>query len=312
MFKKICCFLLVTLVHQFSFSQGGGILPPSLVGPPSKSPIQTNIEFIKDTGNYEQQSVNILFRPKPNGWFLSSDYNNTKLGDSAITLEDGTKVDQSLESLQLRTGYSFLSRNNSEWAVMFGYGSNSDQLFKDSDDNTIQASVIRVSKEAKGRWISGAFFNNNLSIGFPILPVFAYLYQPSKKFRLMIGVPFLNLNIRSDSGLNFFLLLTPGNARAELSQSIKGPIAVFSGAEWATENYQHVNRTSNEEQFFIERNNIFLGLRTPVYKGLMLKGLYGYRSNSKYFQAEGIFDDAEKKFNLQNSGYFALNLFANY
>ena len=38
-------------------------------------------------------------------------------------------------------------------------------------------------------------------------------------------------------------------------------------------------------------------------RGLMLRLNVGKRVNTRYFQAEGVFDDAERKFDIPNSEY---------
>ena len=311
-------FTLLNLFPHQSWAQGfGAILPPSLFGPPVTSPVRLNSTHTFDTSrtdtpSYKNNQWNLLYSPQPTGFLATGSYNETELGDQNILLEDGTEVGRITKALQVNLGYSYVAKDKSLWSFLSGFGSASDQLFARGRDNTIVASVVNVRPGQTSRWIFGAFFNNNLNIGTFPLPIIAYMYRPSKTFNLVTGLPFVSLRWGSFTGSSLFALATPGNARFVLSQGIWGPIAVNASWQWRTENYQHAQRQNEDSQFFIERQLLQVGLRAPVAPGVLLNLSYGQRTESRFFQAEGIFDQTDAKFDLQDAQFFNLSINARF
>ena len=131
---------------------------------------------------------------------------------------------------------------------------------KKSSDNTYRMSLVNIRKQSESSsWIFGAFFNTNLNVGVPVLPIIAYSTRFSDWASLTVGMPFLNLNLGKQGSTGFNFLFTPGNVRAVIRQPIVGPIAVMGGFTWEAEGFQHLNRLNDEEQFFVERQSFFIG-----------------------------------------------------
>jgi hypothetical protein len=317
-FPKI---LLLTLLLSFfsldTFAQNSGSpLPPGLFG--SGRPVAARYQAlgIDDfTGNsseaYSFQGQSLFVQPVDNkkvSLFFGFESGETQISNSDLVLEDGATVRNELEYQEFTAGYTIKSSKDSSWTLVAGYGSASDRLYERGADNIVRLSLVHVKSYKKSNWILGAFYNSNLNVGFNILPIIAYSYQPRKNLRMVVGIPFFNLTWGSFIGSNLFVLATPGGARAQFTYSLFGPLAVNTGVEWSNENFQHADRRDDEDQFIIERNLVYLGLRAPVFRGFMLNLRYGYRFNTKFFQAEGIFDDAEETFDLANSSFGELRL----
>ena len=260
---------------------------------------------------FEKDSTSLTYRPRSSGWSFGLDYRKTQISNGEIALEDGSILGDSLEGLQLNIGKTFKAKDQSDWALSVSFGSDSDDLFRRSSDNTIQVGIVNIRPGDKNRWVFGAFYNSNFIAGNFPLPVIAYYYKPSKNFEVLVGLPFLSLlwgNFFKDS---LFILATPGNARIIAAKSIYGPAAFFVGAETISENFQDFNRVDRDERLFIQRTNIFLGIRSPLSRKTLLSLTYGIRTDSEVFQAEGRFDDAES-FELENSNYVSLDFTLRY
>jgi hypothetical protein len=289
-----------------------GIIPPSLFFSkrrPSKIQLNlsSNYDLESDTTlsqRYEQDSFGVVLSPTQSRFSIGANYTETRLVGAPILLNDNVSTRNTFRNLELRTSYNFVAKDKSIWALALGYGSQSDELFKRGKDNTLFMSAVNVRPGDKNRWILGAFFNSNMNIGTFPLPIVAYLYRPSRTFMLITGLPFINLRWGSFVGRSLFFIASPGGARLELAQSLFGPFAMTAGAAWGAENFQHVNRTNEDDQFFIERQTVHIGLRGPVAKGVMVNLNYGLRMNASYFQAEGIFDSRDFEVNLKDSSYF--------
>lgn len=307
--KVFLSLFYLFLCHAIFAQAGGGIFPPGIFGPPVRNDVQVDLGIREDTKEdddlfYKTRSASLIYMPKENNWFASANYQETNISDTSVTLEDGVQVKGSLKNQQVTVGRTWGKGEDSTWSLLGGIGSVSDRPFKDSGDNTYRLSLINIRKQsASSSWILGAFFNNNLNVGVPILPVVAYSTRLTEWANLTVGMPFLNLYLgkRGTTGMN--ILLTPGNARALVIQPIIGPVAVRAGFSWEAESFQHFNRLDKEDQFFIERQSFFVGGRLPLMKGLLLSFNIGKRVNTRYFQAEGVFDDANRKFDLPSSEY---------
>lgn len=313
--KNLSRFLILLLICQLTFAQqGGGILPPTLFGPPITSPIRGSVNLIEDTGSdkslhYQSKGASLTFQTPGGGFFANANYRQTSISDSAITLEDGVIVGETLSDRNISIGFTSNSGAKSSWTFMGGFGSTSDEPFENNSDNTYRVSIVNVRKSSsKSSWIFGAFYNNNLNVGVPLLPILAYTSNPSPWLRYTVGLPFFNSIIGARDGLSLFTLLTPGGARAVFNYRIVGPFLLQVGYLWQAEGFQHINRQVREEQFFIERQSLFVGFQAPLFKGVLGRLQFGHRYNTSYFQAEGVFDEAEQDYDIEDSNFINFSL----
>ena len=311
-------FLLSSLLFTIEvYAQtAGSPLPPGIFG--SGRPVKARLraQGMEDIdqekiNSYSDQTLSLFVQPvdkETHDLFFSYDRRSKEVTNTNLILEDGVNVNNRLQLEEFGVGYTYKASESETWSFTGGFGARSDDLYERSEDNTLRLSLVYVKERKTSKWILGAFYNNNLNLGFNLLPILAYAYQPSKTFTLVTGVPFLNLTWGSFMGHNLFLLATPGGVKSQFNYSFFGPFSIFTGYEWSNENFEHVNRADDNDQFIIEKSTVFFGFRAPVTRKAMLRLVYGYRFDTRYFQAEGAFGYAEEKFSIGDSDYGMLNL----
>ncbi|MAE74395.1 MAG: hypothetical protein CL675_09890 [Bdellovibrionaceae bacterium] len=313
----VASFSVLVFSLSAAAQSGGGLFPPTLAGPPGRSLLRINSEYVGDQGlddseSYHSHQHSVTTMPAGSGLFLSAGYGQTKIKQEPLVLEDGVEVDNNLKSMLFQVGWAQAVTQGSTWSAQIGFGANSDRPFERSDDDAYTVSLMNLRPGTTGRWILGAFYNSNFGFGdFPV-PIIGYLYSPSKKFNLIVGAPFVRLSWGGFVGTRLTMGVSPGGASAGLSQSVLGPFAIEARWSWEVENYFHEARLDEDDQFYIQKQQALIGLRAPVIPGGMLRIYYSYRYNSSYYQAESQFDRPEQRFELRDSGGLSTSLSLSY
>lgn len=294
---------------QMQFMQN--IMGPQ--GPPGSAPpiIRLQGSFNSDTNTEDSQKLenhegSVGLRIPGTTINLNASASQKTLGSQSITLEDGTPVENKLESIQYGMGFSRETDSGYKLSFSGGYGSSSDAPFENSRDISYQASFSVLTPGDKSRWLLGALYTNNGPLGAIPLPLIVYIYTPSREFRLIAGLPFLMIHMGAKTRLT--LMASPAKGFVQLSQSLFGPISIFTKWEIGVSSFFHSNRVNDDDQFFVRETKAVAGLRSPIFPGAMLTVSGGWRYDSIYFQGESLFSGDTTDFDLKDSTFLQANL----
>jgi hypothetical protein len=213
--------------------------------------------------------------------------------------------------LKFGLGYTKALENQRIWSASIRYGSASDRLFANSSVTTIGATWF-YSKPADetSRWMFLVDYSNNRPILNNIpLPGFAYFYQPSKAFRLVVGAPFASVNweFADNWGVDGFTLV-PWIIKGSIYYKINDFAKIYSGLDFSQITYYRADRLNNKDRVFYDEKKIFIGAKSPLSKNVVADLELGHAFDRAFFEAEEYEIDPENPTAIANAYYGKVSL----
>jgi hypothetical protein len=168
----------------------------------------------------------------------------------------------------------------------------SDQPFDSWEEITLASTAFfRVPHGERNAWLFLLNYSNTREFlpGIP-LPGVAYLYQPSDRFQLVIGVP-AALTYRPWDPLILELFYAPlTNIRARLTYRLPWSTELFVAYAWEHETYFLADRAREDDRLFYYDQRVTTGVRFGPWHGFRLEVSGGYAFDRFYFEGESYAD----------------------
>lgn len=238
--------------------------------------------------------------------FITGEYSEFNLGTSQLNVgPDASEIDGSLQSAMGGLGFKWTDFDDSSFLMAVEYGSSSDRLFGESKNNVLQGILAySLSPEIDSQWVFLINYSNNRTYlnNIPI-PTFAYVYRPSEKTSITMGLPFFSINHFDFPNLTYALFLSPGGGGYDLGVGVLGPLQIFNSFSYKIDAYFHENRTDVNTRLFVEEKSVEVGLRSPLSRSLSLMISYGFAFDRFYYEGEGLFDPTGEISRLPNDNF---------
>ena len=194
-------------------------------------------------------------------------------------------------------------------------GSDSDDPFAQGDVISVQANLfLRYPVSKKSAWLFFLNYSNNRTFAQNIpLPGVAFWYEPNGWFRLIVGIPFVALEISPLPGalktlkfsLTYFLIR---NVQAEISYKWKRLIKVFFRFHWKGESYLIKDREERDDRLYYYEKRVYGGVEFTIMKNLSLGIQGGFKFDRFYYIGEDYSDRFDDRLSLKKGGYASVRL----
>lgn len=276
------------------------------MGPPSKHSFKfdykkQNQDNMEDGGGRGKVS---LFNHGPHALTLTGLFRHMSFipNDTGITDLFGSDIGIT---------YSYEVSKNKQYFASLSYGSQSDQPYKNSEVNTLNATgIYSFSSNPKSRWTLLLNYSNNRPFLNNIpLPFFVYTYIGSKNFIGSFGAPFASIfwKFAPKWDLNLFILV-PWILKAQVGYSVWGPLQTYFGIDFSQSSYFQYGRSNEKERLFYEESKVFFGVKSFLSRQAMLNLEFGHSFNRTFFFAEDYSPNPDNPVGLDSSLYGLVTL----
>jgi len=252
-----------------------------------------------------------VFQTPSDEWSLLGSFRFEDIQTSALLPDTGEAFPQSLWDIRFGTQYRHKFSNGWIGGGVLTLGSASDKPFKSEAEVSIQATVFaRLPDSGRNGWI--LFLNYSRYREFlPNVPIpgIAYWYEPSAELRLIVGIPFANLEWKPTPDLTAELTyFAVRNVRAQVSYRLLPELQLFGGFDWKNEHYFRYDRKDDDKRLSHYEKKVSAGIRWGFFKGVFLELAGGYAFDRFYFEGESYDDRHENRLNIGNGYFGALRL----
>lgn len=209
---------------------------------------------------------------------------------AAILPDTDQPFPDELWNIRLSTTYRHLFDNGWVAGGTVSVGSASDRPFAGISEMTAGVNAfLRIPSGEHNAWLLSLSYSPTAELAFPI-PGVAYLWQPSDRLRLNVGLPFQVWWHPTDE-LTFdasYMLLRTVHARA--TYRLWGPLCAFAGYDWANESYFLVDRPTSDDRFFYYDQRLTGGLQAHLGAHALVEAAAGYVFDRFYFEGRSFSD----------------------
>lgn len=217
----------------------------------------------------------------------------------------------SLYEIKFGANFTQVLEEKRLWSAMVNYGSASDKPFQDRSVNTLGLTALySMPSDATSSWIFLINYSNNRPILNNIpLPGFAWFFNPSKEFRLVLGAPFAmtHWQFADQWGLNFFALV-PWTIKGSIYYKIAPFAQAYTGLDFSQETYYLHGREKKEERLFYDEKKLFVGIKSPLSKTIFADFETGHAFDRSFFEAKNYQIHPDLRTELGNAYYAKLTL----
>lgn len=190
-------------------------------------------------------------------------------------------------------------------------GSASDRPFEGMDETTVQATgFLRMPHKETNAWFFFISYSNNREfLNHVPLPGCAYWYAPSRRFFVILGVPFVTLTMRptDDTSLSISYLAIH-TVRGSAKYQILKKLGLFAKFAWTNQSYYRADRLHHDDRLFYYEKRISTGVTIKLPREFMVEMTGGYSFDRFYFEAEDYNERNRNRLDVEDGSFFSLNL----
>ena len=250
-----------------------------------------------------------LARSTTSEWTLSASASVRRLDFSATLPDSGERMPDELWDLDLSLGHKRLLENGRTAGVFLGAGSASDEPFASTGESTVSATAyLRVPRRPGRSWLLFVNYSNNRGdLDHVPLPGVAYLYQPSRRFGALVGVPMLAVWGQSSERAGYRLSYFPlHEVEAELTWRLGDRWRLRAGAEWRDEPYLRAGRRDEDDRLTLDEKRAGLGLAVSLGAKGSLELTAGHAFDRFFYEGEGYDDRDRNRVELEDAAFVTL------
>jgi hypothetical protein len=211
----------------------------------------------------------------------------------------------------VRWGPSYRHRFESGWigGGFLTLGSASDRPFASMEETELQATAFaRIPDGERNAWVVLLTYSNNREFLNNVpLPGIAYWYEPSNRYRILIGFPFASIEYKPYKDVSMEFSYFPiRSVRARVSYRLLRPLLVYGGFDWRNEGYFLANRHDRWDRLFYYEKRLYAGVRWDFLKQAFLDLSSGYAFDRFYFEGSDYEDRDHNRVNVENGPYVSI------
>ncbi len=229
----------------------------------------------------------------------------------AVLPKQGIPLPGELWEVRIGGNYRGVVRGDWIWGVNASFGSASNEPFQAGDafDGTL-GGLLRIPHGEKNAWLFFLYFATNREfLNYVPLPGAGYWWEPSEKFRAVLGIPFASLAWEPVEKLSLDLGYFPArNIRAEASYRVSRRLTPFAGFHWRNQRYFRADRADNDERIFYYEKRLAGGLRFSATQRVAVTFEGGWAFDRFYFEGEDYGDRKDNMIAIDNSPFGAIRI----
>jgi len=207
-------------------------------------------------------------------------------------------------------GVTYLHRFDNGWSggLMLGVGSASDRPFDSVDEVTANVGAFLRVPACDGRdaWQFGLLYMAGGAVNFPI-PMAAYAWNPSDRFRVNIGLPFSVFWQPADDWTVDLSYVPLNNVNARVTYQVAPAVRLYGAYEFLNESYLLAGRPDPEDRFFAFEQRLVAGLRWDVAPWATAELNGGYSFGRSYGAGDSQWDSLSDRVDVAPGPFVGLN-----
>jgi len=244
-------------------------------------------------------------------WSAAANLRAHDLQTDAILPDTGGKFPATLWDTRVGTLYRQRFDNGWTGGGAVSLGSASDRPFASSKEMELQATVFtRIPDGGKNAWLLLLSYSNNREFMNNIpLPSLGYWFEPTESYRIILGIPFVMLEIKPVKNLTLeFFYLPVRTVHAGVSYRIAGPFKIYTAFDWRHESWFRSDRTDDDYRLFYYEKRGTAGVEWELAKGMTLDLSGGYSFDRFYFEGKDYGDRGRNRLDVNNGPFASVRL----
>lgn len=233
----------------------------------------------------------------------------------AILPREGIPLPSQLWEVRVGGIYRGVVRGDWIWGATASFGSASNEPFQAGDafDGSL-AGLLRIPHKKRNAWLFFLHFATNREfLNYVPLPAAGYWWEPSDKFRAVVGVPFASFAHKPIEKLSLDLSYFPvRNIHAKATYKITRFLNAFGGFDWRNQRYFRADRDNNEERIFYYEKRVGGGFRLGVAPQVALTFQGGWAFDRFYFEGEDYNDHDGNRIGVEDAPYGTVKIGARF
>ena len=293
------------------FSSEIGLLKTSLnfqASPYKKEEVTSQSKDFRMT-HYNASLMLPLVQDRDEEWSLIGTFRGQDIQTEAILPDTQQKFPEGLWDVRL--GPSYRHRFEKGWigGGFLTLGSASDRPFASMNETELQATVFtRIPDGERNAWIVLLTYSNNREFLNNVpLPGIAYWYEPSARYRILIGFPLAFFELRPYKDVSVeFSYFPVRSVRSRISYRLFGPLRVYGSFDWRNESYFLADRHDKWDRLFYYEMRLYAGIRWDFLRQAFLDLSSGYAFDRFYFEGRDYEDRDRNRVNVENGPFVSI------
>lgn len=259
-----------------------------------------------------RQSLNIgapVYRDGGDMVMASLRVTHSLFSTDAVLPDTGRRFPGELWNVNL--GLTFLHKFENGWTggLMTGFGSASEQPFHSLREMNVNLGAFLTvpARNERDSWMFAVIYSPAGNLNFPI-PGVAYVWNPSERLRVNIGLPFSVLwKPTEDLTVNIsYVPLTNVNARA--TYKLTDALSSYVGYEFLNESYFLADRRDRRDRFMAFEQRLIAGVRYDLLERLALDLNAGYAFDRHYGEGRNQGSNLRDRINIESGPFLGASL----
>jgi hypothetical protein len=228
---------------------------------------------------------------------------------NAVFPESGEDFPRHLWDIWASVSYRHKFDNGWVGGVAVQGGTATDEPFKSMDDVYVRAlALLRIPQGERNAWILTVLYASDQQyFGIKNIPMpgLAYLWNPSDKFRAVVGVPFSSIEYKPFKTLTLEAQYFPfWTVRTFATWEIFRPLRAYIGFDWDNDHWYQHGRGDKDDKLYYYEKRATIGARFDLrHVGIEVFG--GYAFGRFYFEGEGYSDRTENRVGVESAPFIA-------
>jgi hypothetical protein len=192
--------------------------------------------------------------------------------------------------------------------AMVNLGSASDRPFESSDETTLSTFVAYLKPTPdRNAWMYALVYSNNQALAKEIvIPAIAYVWRPSRKLTMLIGLPFFSMRWHPQPRWKISLSLNPApGMNVSTRYRWSGGTEWFAAYRLDSAGYLTAERADESDRLFAFDNVVESGFTWGARGRVSFELAAGYGFERYLFEGESLFDRDDNRVDLADGAYLA-------
>jgi hypothetical protein len=247
-----------------------------------------------------------VYQDTANEWGLSGRVRFQDIDTSARFPDAGGRFPSELWDASATLSYRHKFDNGWIAGVALTGGSASDKPFDSMDEVYYRAlAMLRVPHGERNAWIFSLIYASDqdvFDLNVPV-PGIAYLWNPSDRFNLLIGVPFSSITFKPVETVTLEAQYFPvRRVRARATWEIFRPLRAYLGFDWDHDKYFRADRDDKDDMIFYYEKRLTAGIRFDLrHVGFEVSG--GWALDRFYYEGESYSDRKDNRISVEDGPF---------
>jgi hypothetical protein len=247
-----------------------------------------------------------VYQDAANEWGLSGRVRFQDIDTSARFPEAGGRFPSELWEASATASYRHKFDNGWIAGVALTAGSASDKPFHSVDELFYRgALMLRVPQGERNAWIFSILYASDQDIFDLNVPVpgIAYVWNPSDRFNIVIGVPFSSIQFKPVETLTLEAQYFPERrVRARATWEIFRPLRAYVDFDWDHDKWFRSDRDDKDDMIFYYEKRLTAGVRFDLRNvGFEVSG--GWAFDRFYFEGESYSDRKDNRISVEDGPF---------